>query len=267
MKNFTDNKKFWRTVKPLISHKGVQLSRITLVDKKEDKTEKKNKIGDSNNEIISDDLNVANTLNEYFENAIAKLEITEYSDNFGTNTAILGDPVDIALEKFKYHLSVKIIKENVSTESLFHFKEISVSDMTKELSSLNLKKAGTFRNIPTKMLRISSDIYNKVLQKIWNSEILREKCFLQNLKLADITPIFKKKDPTLAKSYRPVSVLLTVFKVLERIIQKQLLTHIECFLLLICVDIEKGLERNLLLFILLKSRESFLIIRDILGQF
>ena len=73
MKNFTDNKKFWRTVKPLISHNGVQSSRITLVDKKEDKTEKKNKIGDSNNEIISDDLNVANTLNEYFENAIAKL--------------------------------------------------------------------------------------------------------------------------------------------------------------------------------------------------
>ena len=155
----------------------------------------------------------------------------------------------------------------MSTDSLFHFKEISVSDMTKELSSLNLKKTGTFRNIPTKMLRISSDIYNNVLQKIWNSEILREKYFLQNLKLADITPIFKKKDPALAKNYRPVSVSLTVFKVLERIIQKQLLTHIECFLLLICVDIEKGLERNLLLFILLKSRESFLIIRDILGQF
>ena len=37
----------------------MQASRITLVDKKEDKTEK-NKIGDSNNEIISDDLDVAN---------------------------------------------------------------------------------------------------------------------------------------------------------------------------------------------------------------
>ena len=51
--------KFWRTVKPLIGDKGVQASRITLVDKKEDKTGK-NKIGDSNNEIISDDLDVAN---------------------------------------------------------------------------------------------------------------------------------------------------------------------------------------------------------------
>ena len=37
----------------------MQASRITLVDKKEYKTEK-NKIEDSNNEIISGDLDVAN---------------------------------------------------------------------------------------------------------------------------------------------------------------------------------------------------------------
>ena len=34
LKRFTDNKKFWVTVKPLISDKGVQPSRITLADKK-----------------------------------------------------------------------------------------------------------------------------------------------------------------------------------------------------------------------------------------
>ena len=146
-----------------------------------------------------------------------KLGITEYSNNFGTNTATLGDPVDIALEKFKDHPSVKVIKENVSTESLFQFTEISLSEMTKELSSLNSKKTGTFGNIPFKVLKISSDICNKVLQKIWNSEILGKQYFPQNLKLADITPAFK--DPTLAENYRPVSVLPTVSKVFERIIQ------------------------------------------------
>ena len=64
-------------------------------------------------EIISDDLDVANTLNEYLQNVKAKLGITEYSDNFGTNTAALGDLVDIALEKLKDHPSVEIIKENI----------------------------------------------------------------------------------------------------------------------------------------------------------
>ena len=40
----------------------------------------------------------------------------------GTNTATLRNLVDVALEEFKYHLSVKIIKENVSTESFLHGK-------------------------------------------------------------------------------------------------------------------------------------------------
>ena len=31
---------------------------------------------------------------------MTKLGITENLDNFGTNTTALGDPVDIALEKF-----------------------------------------------------------------------------------------------------------------------------------------------------------------------
>ena len=80
----------------------------------------------------------------------------------------------------------------MSTDSLFHFTKIGVSEIAKELSSLNSKKAGAFGNIPTKVLKISSDICNKVLQKIWNSEILGKQYFPQNLKLADISPAFKK---------------------------------------------------------------------------
>ena len=51
--------------------------------------------------------------------------------------------------------------------------------------------------------------------------------FPQNLKLTDITPVYKKKDPTLVENYRSVSVLPTVSKAFERIIQKQVSTHIE----------------------------------------
>ena len=42
--------------------------------------------------------------------------------------------------------------------------------MTKGLSSLNSKEAESFGNIPTKVLKISSNIFNKVLQKAWNSK-------------------------------------------------------------------------------------------------
>ena len=44
--------------------------------------------------------------------------------------------------------------------------------------------------------------------------------FPNKLKLADITPVYKKKDSTLIENYRPVSVLHSVSKRFDRIIQK-----------------------------------------------
>ena len=59
---------------------------------------------------------------------------------------------------------------------------------------------------------------------------MRKQNFPQNLKLADITPVYKKKDPILAENYRPVSVLPSVSKIFERIIQKQFSSFIDNFL-------------------------------------
>ena len=39
-------------------------------------------------------------------------------------------------------------------------------------------------------------------------KLFETKIFPKNLKVADITPSFKKEDSTLAKNYRPVSVYL-----------------------------------------------------------
>ena len=70
------------------------------------------------------------------------------------------------------------------------------------------------------MLKSSSEICNVVVQNIWNSEILGKLCFPDKLKLAEVTPVYKKKDPTLVENYTLVSVLPFVSKVFERIIQK-----------------------------------------------
>ena len=69
-----------------------------------------------------------------------------------------------------------------------------------------------------------------VLRDMWHCEILGKQSFSQNLKLADITPVYKKKDPTSVENYRPVSVLPSVSKMFERIIQKQFSSFIDEFL-------------------------------------
>ena len=80
------------------------------------------------------------------------------------------------------------------------------------------------------MLKSSSEIFNKVLTNIWNFEILENHNFSSKLKLADITPAYKKNDCTLVENYRPVSVLPTLSKIFERIIQKQFFAHVNEFL-------------------------------------
>ena len=42
-----------------------------------------------------------------------------------------------------------------------------------------------------------------------------------------MTPVFKKEDASLLKNYRPVSALLVVTKIYERIIQNQILEYID----------------------------------------
>ena len=61
-KNITDNRKFWQTVKPFLSVKNKSREKITLV---------------KNEEIISDNVEVANTLNNYFLNVVENLKFPE----------------------------------------------------------------------------------------------------------------------------------------------------------------------------------------------
>ena len=196
--------------------KGIQSSAITLIN---------------NENVISDDSKLAQTFNNYFKSVVGKSRIRECEASSDMNANSRSkDGADVAIEKYKDHPSIKLINENVSFESRFSFKEIRESDIQKEVSNLNSKKARTFGNIPTNVLKDSSDIFNSILQDIWNYEILVKQYSPKNLKLADMTPVYKKKDPTLVENYRPVSVLPCVSKIFERVIQKQLSSFINEFL-------------------------------------
>ena len=60
IKNITDNRKFWKTIKPLFSEKHFSNNKIILVE------------GD---EILSDNQEIAETFNIYFANVVKSLEI------------------------------------------------------------------------------------------------------------------------------------------------------------------------------------------------
>ena len=88
----------------------------------------------------------------------------------------------------------------------------------------------TFKNIPTKCLKVTSDVCWPFLSAIWNESRAYLKTFPQKLKLADIMSVYKKYDSIKVKNYTPVSVLPTVSKIFERLMQKQVTYYINQFL-------------------------------------
>ena len=98
-----------------------------------------------------------------------------------------------AIFKCKNHPSIILTKNKIVPE-LFAFTEASVSDIEKELSNLNTKKASTFENITPKVLKVSIESCSEVLIKLFNNTILTSN-FPDKLKVANGSPIFKKDDP------------------------------------------------------------------------
>ena len=158
----------------------------------------------------------------FFEDAVRSLNVKP-DEYYLSDAENLSDSVEIAIRKFENHPSVQAIKQNISVKQDFYFSNTEVSGILKETTALNNKKNGTLGNIPIKILKEVSDICAPALNDIWNNEIITQKSFPNNFKLADVTPVFKKDNASLLKNYRLVSALLFVSKIHERIMQKQIL--------------------------------------------
>ena len=182
----------------------------------------------------------------FFEDAVRSF-IVEPDEYYLSDTENLSNPVKIAIRKFENHPSVQAIKKNISVNKDFYFSYTNVSDILKETTALNNKKNSTFGSIRTKLLKEVSDICEPALNDTWNNEIITQKCFPNNLKLADMTPVFKKEDTSLLKKYRPVSVLPVVSKIYERIMQKQILEYIDMHLSLHLCGYRKGFSTQMAL--------------------
>ena len=112
------------------------------------------------------------------------------------------------------------MKSKINTSNSFSFTEFETDDVDEEIRSLNSKKSGTENDIPERILQKCTSSTLPAFQKLFNV-ILRAGNFLDKLKLADITPVFKNYNPLEKENNWPVSVLLIVSKIFERIMRKQ----------------------------------------------
>ena len=203
IKDLNDNKKFWKKVKPFFSDKSLETNNIILKGK---------------DELITDSSTLTNLFNNYFINITNTLKLKKSPSKFQSLSKLL--------THYKDHLSIQKIKETFKIKEKFEFNEVSSEEVKKVIKSLNKKKAAISTWIPVKIIIDSIDTYLPVLTGIINNSI-RNGTFPDELKLAEVIPIFKKVDPFDITDCRPVSLLSHVSKVYERIIFNQIKTYFE----------------------------------------
>ena len=210
--DITDNKKFWETIKPNFSNKN-KTQKIILVEK---------------GEISSGNKKNAEIFNEYFTNVVKDLNIPAITISKKTEITNIEtkDPIEKILQLYSEHPSILKIQEHVHYTSPFSFNQIEELQIESEVNELNKNKAPGFDGIPPKILKKSIDILKFPLTQHFNSTI-ENMHFPDDLKFANITPLFKKDDTTDKTNYRSISILPSISKIYERIMFKQMTAFVE----------------------------------------
>ena len=107
----------------------------------------------------------------------------------------------------------------------FVFKDIQVSFVRKELSSLCVNKSSGLKDIHSRILKVGSNVLAAALTHIFNLSI---RCgeIPRSWKAATVTPLHKSGSHCDPNNFRPISVLPVVMKIFERAIHKQLYDHL-----------------------------------------
>ena len=160
--------------------------------------------GNINANDITNRLDIANTLNNFF---------TNIGRNLAENINYSGD------KNHSYYLKTYHNK-------IFKFKEIEQENIKTVINSLTNKSSVGIDGISTILLKCIAPSIIKPLTLITN-QIMKTGIFPNKLKLAKVIPIYKKDDPTQVTNYRPISLLPVLSKVIEKTIAKQLSGYFE----------------------------------------
>lgn len=103
----------------------------------------------------------------------------------------------------------------------FHFINIDRDTILKAIDSLPSKSSSGFDSISSSLLKSIKNEICDVLTSLINLSF-EQGIFPDKLKIAKVTPVYKKSDIHLIDNYRPISLLPAISKVFERIMHNQL---------------------------------------------
>ena len=108
---------------------------------------------------------------------------------------------------------------------------------------MDVNKASQSSDIPTKIVKENVDIFGNFVCTSFKNTI-KSSCFYENLKYADVTPLYKKGKKDVKDNYRPVSILPNLSKIFEKCMFKQITQFFDKIFQNTNVDFERALAHN-----------------------
>jgi hypothetical protein len=156
--------------------------------------------------ISNNPLAIANAFNTYFSTAAENLLIKNFS---GKNIINNKDSIFYLHQNFRQSFSIMKLRNTTTYE------------IEKIIHSLKCKNSYGYDEISTRILKASTPYVLSPLTYIFN-KILSTGIFPDRLKFVEVKPVYKKGDKTDLSNYRPISLLKSFYKIIEKIIYKRL---------------------------------------------
>ena len=198
----SNDRSFWKTVKPFFTNNSSNTN--ISINHNESIVSEPSKVGNLLNDFF---INVAENLSEPLD--LAKLSIPELSHHFSS------------------HQSIRFIRSSIGNiQNGFTFKKVSPEIVAKKCLSLKQNKAPGYDKVSSRFIKLVSNEICFSLTNIINHS-LESSIFPQSLKMAVVTPVYKKNDPLDRTNYRPVSVLTGIAKIFESVICDQMSSYFD----------------------------------------
>ncbi len=152
--------------------------------------------------VIENDKDIANALNDYFCN-IGEQMAESHTNDTSTFTKYLDE----------------------SNKNSFFLSPTTYEEVLKEIKKLNPKKSGGADNLSPGLLKSTANVLSTPITHIINLSFQNSRV-PDMLKLAKVIPIYKKNEKYLTKNYRPISLLSTINKIMEKIMYRQIISFL-----------------------------------------
>ena len=158
-----------------------------------------------NNNIISNDLDIANVFNDYFVNIPSKLK----------------EPI----QPSEFKLLQNFVDSKFNDDTNFTIPFINYSFVSNYLANMDVTKATGLDGIGSRLLKIAPNALTPSITYMINKSI-ESGVFPGTWKNAKVNPIFKAGDKDNVNNYRPISILPTLSKIIEKWTESKLMLYL-----------------------------------------